>query len=251
MKRLVSMFTALTLAVAALVAGPAHADGGNGGSGTVSVMKHVCPANIKSEADFDALGGFLQKVLTCPVITREGDQGTGAANAGQTNFDFSVAGGGMSHGISSAKFMPAKLCESDLNTDVDGDGQKSSSTCVDISHYVYSGVSTGHTTIKETMAPQGHMFGSIEFTPSALDGNNDADTLERFGNSVIELNTSRDKDGTTMVHVYNFKMAGMPETGGGGMAAGGSVPMGGIFAGGSLLVTLLAGGLAVVRRRLF
>ncbi len=231
MKTLVSMFTALTLAVAALVAGPAHADGGNGGSGTVSVMKHVCPATIKSEADFDALGGFLQKVLACPVITREGDQGTGAANAGQSNLDFSVAGGGMSHGISSAKFMPAKLCETDLKTDANGNGKIEADVCVDVSHYVYSGVPQGNVRITETMPPAGHRFGSIEFTPNS----GDEKSLVGFGGGVIRLNTANDND--VMVHVYNFKTGSMPsvmpETG----AVNGTTGMLALAA----LVTLIAG----------
>ena len=237
MKTLVSMFTALTLAVVALFAGPAYADGGNGGnggnggSGTVSVMKHVCPSNIKSKADFDALGSFLKKVLTCPVITREGDQGTGAANAGQANFDFSVAAGGMTQRISSAKFMPAKLCETDVNADANGNGKIEADVCVDVSHYVYSGVPQGSVRITEIMPPAGHRFGSIEFTPNS----GDEKSLVSFGGGVIRLNTANDND--VMVHVYNFKTgpmpSQMPDTG----VADGATGMLALVA----LVTLIAG----------
>src|SRR3712207_240378 len=79
-------------------------DGADGNTGTVNIMKHLCPENIQSEADFDALGGFLEKVLACPVVTRVGDQGTGAANAGQQDFNF-VVRDSMRERLQDATFM--------------------------------------------------------------------------------------------------------------------------------------------------
>ncbi len=189
--------------------------------GSVAVMLHICPENIRSQADFDALGGFLQKVLACPVITRVGDEGpAGSVSAANQNFDFAVQGGnGPARTIADAKFMAAKLCESDLDTDVNGDGKKSADTCVNISHYVYSGIPKGNVKVTERTPPSGFQFGSLEFSPAALDNNNDADTLKRFGNGVIELDTTRDKDDSVMLHVYNFR-AGAAMHGGGHTGAG-------------------------------
>jgi hypothetical protein len=212
MKAILSMIA--TLALALVVAAPTYAadrsqDGTDENTGKVMVMKHTCPEEIQSEADFDALGGFLQKVLACPVITLEGDEGTGAANAGQANFDFEVMGSdGTMQAIEDAEFMAAKLCETDLNADADGDGNLEADVCVDVSHYMYENVARGDVMVTETMAPAGHHFGSIEFTPDS----GDEATLVSFGDGVIELDTSNDD--SVMVHVYNFKHGSqMPKTG--------------------------------------
>lgn len=213
MKISISIIAVVTLALVATApirAADRSYDGTDGSTGMVMVMKHACPDNIQSEADFDALGGFLQKVLTCPVITRVGDEGTGAANAGQVDFNFSVMGSdGTTHSIEDASFMAAKLCESDLNADADGDGNIEDDVCVDVSHYVYDDVAMGDVSVTETMPPAGHRFGSIEFTPNS----GDEATLVRFGDGVVELDTSNDD--SVMLHVYNFKKPAnqMPDTG--------------------------------------
>ncbi len=198
---------ALALATPSFAADRVH-DGTDGNGGTVSVMKHVCPERIQSEADFDALGGFLEKVLTCPVVTRTGDQGTGAANAGQANFNF-VVRDGMRQRIQDATFMAAKLCETDLNADADKDGTIEADVCVDVSHYMYKNVMRGDVTIRENRPPDDYRFGSIEFTPNS----GDEATLVRYrSDGTIRLNTTNDSD--VMVHVYNFKnQTALPSTG--------------------------------------
>jgi hypothetical protein len=185
---------------------------------TVMIMKHACPDTIQSQADFDALGGFLNKVLTCPVITLPGDTGpAGAADAGELDFDFTVtAAGGVSH-LADATFMPAKLCETDLALDVNGDGMVSADTCVEVSHYALAGVAEGTVTVDETTPPAGHRPGALEFSP----GSGDDLTLVSFDAATgrIVLDTTGD-DATTgsgeagpdmvMLHVYNFAEAPAP-----------------------------------------
>ncbi len=218
MKVVIAILGALMLALSPAAAPVQAADG------AVAVMLHVCPENIRSVEDFDALGGFLQKVLTCPVVTRTGDEGAkGSVSAANQNFSFTLdAPDGSSQTITDARFMQGKLCETDLDTDVDGDGTKSKDTCVDISHYVYSGMPKGDLRITETAPPDGFMFGAVEFSPAALGGGNDADTLISARDGVIELDTAKDEDATTMLHVYNFRATAMH--GGGHTGGGTAVP---------------------------
>jgi hypothetical protein len=215
MKVAIAILGALMLALSPSAAPVQAADG------AVAVMLHVCPEDIRSVEDFDALGGFLQKVLTCPVVTRTGDEGPkGSVSAANQNFSFAIdAPDGSSQTIADARFMQGKLCETDLDTDVDEDGAKSKDTCVDISHYVYSGIPKGELRITESAPPDGFVFGAIEFSPAALGGGNDADTLVSARDGVIELDTARDEDATTMLHVYNFRATSMH---GGGHSGGGT-----------------------------
>jgi hypothetical protein len=190
----------------------------------VMVMKHVCPDAIQSEAAFDALGGFLAKVAACPVITMPGDDGpAGALDAGsdffdqhvdngQTAFDFTVvASDGTRDLAADAMFEPAKVCETDVNVDIDGDGTISATTCLEVSHYALDGVAEGSVSVMESSPPAGFRFGSIEFTP----GSGDDSTLVSVdaATGTVMLDTTQD-DGTSgsaeagphvvMVHVYNF-----------------------------------------------
>jgi hypothetical protein len=189
----------------------------------VMVMKHVCPDAIQTAEQFDALGGFLQKVLACPVITLPGDNGPdGALDAdddffdqfvegGATDFNFGVAGANGGWDLSAATFIPARVCETDVNADANGDGTISPDICVEVSHYAIDGVAEGAVTITETMTPSGFRFGDIEFTPNS----GDAETLVSIdaATGAVNLDTTAD-DATTgegaagpsavMLHVYNF-----------------------------------------------
>ena len=247
-RRLLALVAAFALAIGFSVS--AFAGGGQAPTGNIAIMKHACPENIKNIDDFNALGSFLNQVLTCPVVTRPGDNGpAGAVNGGHVDFNFTVRNSaGYTYTLDDAKFMPAKLCETDLKTDVNGDGKVSADTCVDISHYVISGVAKGKVTITESQPPAGHMFGALLFTPQALGANQDANTLVSASNGTIVLDTTKDNDDTVMLHVYNFK-TGMPSTGAGGMANNSNLPVAGMALGLSMLVGLGALGTLALRRR--
>ena len=60
------------------------------------------------------------------------------------------------------------------------------------------------------------MFGTMLFTPSELDGNNDANTLGSVDvpSATIVLDTTADEDAMLMLHIYNFdtgEEASMPD----------------------------------------
>lgn len=210
---------------------------GQGGQGTVKIMKHVCPDEVQSVEQFNALGGFLEKVLACPVITLPGDSGPdGALDAdddffdqfvagGTIDFNFTVAAGNGSWGLGDATFQPAQLCETDLGADANGDGTISPDVCLEVSHYMVGGVAQGNVTVTESTPPSGFRFGALEFTP----GSGDDAALVGVDNAagVINLDTSGDAD--VMLHVYNF--ANLEGTEGG---QGGPKPREGTQGGGGL-----------------
>lgn len=214
MKRAVlSLAAALGLMVAAVA--PAAAAPGD--PVMIMVMKHDCAAEIQSEADFmavEAKGGgnpifaLAQTVLACPAIANPGDaQSPGAIAGTPADFSFSITdSAGTTVGQDDATFTAAKLCESDINLDADGDGTIETDVCLDISHYEFSGLVSGDLTVTETSPPAGREFGTFRFTPTELQANNDAASLTgSMTEEPIELDTSSDTDNMVMLHVYNFQ----------------------------------------------
>jgi len=194
----------------------------------ITVMKHVCPASIQTQAQFDALGSFIDKVLACPVITVPGDVGpAGAIDAGEKSFVFTVTDpDGVVHSMADgdAAFVPAQLCEATIG---DVDGNPDNNVCVETSHYMWSGLKEGITTITELNPPSGYRYGALEFTPQDLHPNTDAQSLISAGNGVIVLDTRLPHhQSDVMLHVYNFTSGGVQPGG------GGTPPRGGTHAGG-------------------
>jgi hypothetical protein len=182
----------------------------------VMIMKHLCNANIKSLQDFQNLGTgkdpvatLAADVLACPTTGLVGNAAVaGTVASPRSAYNFTVQSNGKTKTLSAdGTYMPHKVCESDLNLDVDGNGTISSTTCLDISHYQIPIMASGTPiTVTESMSPSGFHFGTLRFTPVALDGNNDASSLTNLdsANGVITLNPVGDTDGMIMLHVYNF-----------------------------------------------
>lgn len=209
------------LAALAFTAAPVSA--AQGDALTIMVMKHACAANIQSEADFKAVeakgGGnpvfaLANTVLACPAIANPGDTQSPGAIAGKpADFTFSVTdSAGTTVSQADAKFTAAKLCESDIKLDANGDGKISADVCLDISNYSFSGLVSGEITVKEDSPPSGMHFGTFRFTPTELQANNDKESLTgSMTEEPIKLDTSGDSDNMVMLHVYNFKTT-MPAT---------------------------------------
>jgi hypothetical protein len=171
--------------------------------GSVLITKHICPAEIQSQEEFDALGDFITKAQTCPVITLPGNAGPdGAVNGNDQEsplgFDFQVTFGETAVNIDSATFVPEQLCEADLG-DINGD--PNDNLCLDTSHYAYEGVSQGPVTITEVTPPDGYAFGALEFGPDSGDEATLVETVPAEGR--IELDTTGDD--SVVLHVYNFQ----------------------------------------------
>ena len=207
------------LALLALSAGPVAADNAEG-EVTIMIMKHTCTEkDIASVADFEAVeaagegasnpvAGLVNTVLACPTTGHPGDEPSeGAIANDRTEFDFTVTGGdGTEMTLADAEFKQAKLCESDVQLDADGDGEISEDVCLDTSHYELT-VSAGDVTVAESHPPHGFRYGTLRFTPTEVDGNNDADTLQSSRDEEpLHLDTTADDDGMVMLHIYNFEM---------------------------------------------
>ncbi len=216
-------------ALVALVAMPAAA--AHGGEPTVVVMQHICNPDIQSEADFAAvedagaggqpggegtLPGLVATVLACPAVVLSSDTPTDGIGATPTDFEYSVADSdGSTYSLSAdGMLMAAKLCETDIDLDADGDGTKSPDTCLDVSMYSFSPIAEGAVTVTQTAAVGDSRFGAIRFTPASTDEM----ALISAANGVIELDTAADtqvdspplpldeyNDDVVVAHIYNFQ----------------------------------------------
>ncbi len=217
-----------TVGLLALSATPAFAADGDR-TGTIMIMKHACTeADVRNQADFDALQtpakgdevtALALTVLACPTIVLADDEGerTNGVAGPAVDFDFEVTDSeGNTQTIADAEFMAAKLCESDIKRDANGDGNdKDPNVCLDISHYVFNNVAVGEVTVEETSPPNGWKFGSLLLTPKALqpEGNDQATNATFDAESAtVELDLSGDDDNQAMLHIYNFEASPATDT---------------------------------------
>jgi hypothetical protein len=206
---------------------PALADEGD--AGKLMIMKHACTEQpVKDQADFDAIvaqaGGdevtaLALTVLACPTIVLSDDEGgrTDGVAGPAVDFDFTVTdANGDTQTLADAEFVAAKLCETDIQRDANGDGEFSAEVCLDISHYMFDNLPAGEVTVEETMPPNGWKFGTLLLTPQALQasGSNDAATGASFdaGSSTVTLDLSGDADNDAMLHIYNFENSPSTDT---------------------------------------
>ncbi len=219
----------LAAAIGLLLVSALPALAASGDPGVVMVMKHACTEKpIKNESDFKAVEAAAKgddvvalalTVLACPaiVLTANGSDQTDGIKGTPVDFAFTVTdSNGDSQTLDDAKFVPAKLCETDADRDVNGDGKKSADVCLDISHYEFSNLAVGEVTVVETTPPNGWKFGTLRLTPKALQasGSDDAATGADFdvASSTVTLDLSGDDDNTAMLHVYNFEKSPATDT---------------------------------------
>jgi len=226
MKNFVRFVPALALAVVAFGIGTPLASAQSSDEEVqINVMKHICAEGVDFVEEFDSVEGpddgeetnFHDKVLECPTVVLPEDDYADHDDeeivnfGGKRDFDFVVSDDdGDTQDISEASFVNQKVTEQAVDVDVNGDGDRNDA--LGTSHYAYSGVADGDVTVTETESPDGTQAGALEFTPQALQENNDAETLEEDMNEVfadddqaIELDTSADNDGVVTLHVYNFE----------------------------------------------
>lgn len=224
-------FTAVFAASAMVVALAGTTLGAHGGEPTLIVMQHICNPDIQSEADFVAvedagaggqaggegtLPGLVGTVLACPTVVLSGDTPTDGIGATPTDFEYTVTdSAGADYTLSGdGMLMAAKLCESDINLDADGNGTISPDTCLDVSMYSFEPVAEGAVTATQTAAVGDSRFGTIRFTPASTDEM----ALISAANGVVELDTSADtqvadpplplaeyNDDVLVTHIYNFQ----------------------------------------------
>jgi hypothetical protein len=224
-RRIISIAAAGLLVLGAAV--PAFA--ADGDPGKLMVMSHACTEKpVKNEADFkaivdqakgDEVTALALTVLACPTIVlaaNEGDRTDGVAGPA-VDFDFTLTdSNGDTQTLDDAEFVSAKLCETDIDRDANGDGKKTDDVCLDISHYMFSNVPAGKVTLKETSAPNGWMFGTMLLTPKSLQasGSDDAATGADYNarTATVTLDLAGDTDNSAMLHIYNFEKSPATDT---------------------------------------
>jgi LPXTG-motif cell wall-anchored protein len=255
MRRSISLLAAAGLL--ALSAVPAFADEGD--PGKLMIMKHACTEQpVKDQADFDAIVAQAEgdeitalalTVLACPTIVLSGDEDarTDGVAGPAVDFEFEVTdSNGDTQTLADAMFVAAKLCETDIDRDANGDGEKTDDVCLDISHYMFENLAVGEITVEETSPPNGWKFGTLLLTPKALqaEGSDDAATGADFdaSESTVTLDLSGDSDNDAMLHIYNFEKSPATDT----LPATDNAPVLPLAAG---LLVALAGGAYALRRR--
>ncbi len=223
MRRSLSLLAAAGLLVVS--AAPTFADTGD--AGKLMIMKHACTEQpVANQADFDAIvaqadgdevTSLALTVLACPTIVLTDDEPTDGIAGAPVDFDFTVTdANGDEQTLADAEFVAAKLCETDIERDANGDGEFSADVCLDISHYMFSNLAAGELTVEETTPPNGWMFGTLTLTPQALqaEGSNDADTGADFDadSATVTLDLSGDADNDAMLHIYNFEKSPPTDT---------------------------------------
>lgn len=225
MRRSIALVAATGLLLVSAI--PAFADTGD--AGKLMIMKHACTEEpVKNQADFDAIVAKAEgdeitalalTVLACPtiVLTADGDAQTDGVKNAPVDFDFTVTdSGGFKQTLADAEFVSAKLCETDIDRDANGDGKKTADVCLDISHYMFKDLAVGELTIVENSPPNGWKFGTILLTPKALQasGSDDALTGADFdaASATVTLDLAGDPDNDAMVHVYNFEKSPATDT---------------------------------------
>jgi len=248
------MIAAGLLAISAVPALAAEGD-----EGVLMIMKHACTEEpVMNQADFDAIvaqadgdeiTALALTVLACPTIVLSDDEGgfSDGIHGPAVDFEFEVTdSNGDTQTLADAELVTAKLCETDIDRDANGDGQKTADVCLDISNYMFTNLAVGDVTVKETTPPNGWKFGTLTLTPQALqaEGSNDAATGATFTakTSTVSLDLSGDADNTAMLHIYNFEKSPATDT----IPATDETPVLPLAAG--LLFALLAGAIALRRQ---
>jgi hypothetical protein len=197
----------------------------------IKVMKHLCPASIKTQTDFvnvqnnwnsgsastssstsESVGKFAWAEWNCPTSALPGDVAPANTISGaRTNFNITVSDtNGHTKNLSQATYEPSTICESGLNMDLNMNGAISTSTCLDASHYVFTGLTGDMINVTESNASDGHHFGTVLFTPTQIMANNDAQSLvsitpnDSTGQGTVMLSTATDTDRVITLHVFNF-----------------------------------------------
>jgi hypothetical protein len=170
----------------------------------ILVMKHLCGPEIQSETDLDQLGDSISQEKACPTVILTKDEFSSSTIHGEEgDFNIIVQGEtGPFVSINDATFTQARACETDLNRDLNNDGQITADQCMDTSYYRFSNVSFGNVTVTELTPLPGTRFGAVKIGPDVRV----QQTLNSSTNGVVELDTRRDAtNGSIMVHIFNFR----------------------------------------------
>jgi len=175
--------------------------------------------DVEADGGGDEVIAVALTILACPVERLPGDEPAPDSIAHfEEECDFLVTDStGVTFTLDDDPFNQALVCEQDKEVasgpdpivigEVDGD--EATNVCVDFSFYSIDGVAEGEVTVVETFHEGEHEFGTVRFTPAALDPDDDSRTLVDFQSPdpTVNIDTSLDDDAMVMLHIYNFDTA--------------------------------------------
>jgi hypothetical protein len=165
----------------------------------LTVVQHLCGADITTADQLSALGGFVPRALACPAVTR-------AVDGGGLDFDATVAdGAAVSHPLGGGEIVTWSACEFELGFDYNGD--PNDNACLEMPAYRLTNVARGAVEIWQTFGTADTTFGGVDFVP----GTDDAATLvgSDAASAMVALNTS--SDGDVVVHLYALAVPAVEE----------------------------------------
>ena len=181
---------ALAAAIGLIVLSALPALAADGDPGSVTIVKHACtgevhqvPSRVRRDRGLgngDPVAELELALLACPtiVLPANGDNRSDGAAGPTVDFAMTVTDAqGDSQTLADATFTPDKVCETDLDRDTNGDGQKNADACLDNSQYVFSDLAVGDVTIHETTPPNGWKFGSALLTPKRFEPAGSEDSM--------------------------------------------------------------------------
>lgn len=160
----------------------------------VRVSYHACDQSVGSLGDFARLKQITDKLGACAV----------SPGAGVSPVVLRVRGARGIADVSSTEYVPAEICEWELEG---GDDADSSRTCHDASYYRFTGVPKGAISVLSTQAAIKDRFAAISFNPAFMYGN-DSESLVSYAAGVASLNTAKDADGIITLHVFALPSLG-------------------------------------------
>lgn len=165
---------------------------------TLTVIGHLCPEPITSRTAFTGIGDFYDQIVTCPSFVLPGDSpAPGGLTAGELSPTILVRGSDeVGQAMADVAFEQRLVCESDLPQNIDGD--PNNDLCLDLSRYVFSGVTQGTpVTVAAAGAAPGTKYVGVAFEPGSGD---DATFVSAGAFGTIKLDTTADGDVT--IHVF-------------------------------------------------
>jgi hypothetical protein len=157
----------------------------------IHVMTHLCDADMTREELQDM--NSTEREIACPTTLPFGETFEGI-NAGNTAFEIILTDvNNTEYDLNDATLMRESICEPELGIDIDDNGTLNNETCLDTSHYRFTGI-YGDVEVIEIPAPN-TTFGAAEVISTS-----DVVGVE---NGVVLLDIS--EGDYAMVHLYNFR----------------------------------------------
>ncbi len=171
----------------------------------VSIIKHLCDSNLQTANGLESLSS-AEKLEKCPAVIKPGNQAATSAVATLPryyNFRLRVLdnAGNVKSVTAPDYFSRRQICENELNEDINNDGLTATSTCYDISRYIYANVPRGFMAVYENQPIAGTRLGELHVDT----GQNATSTalFKRYGALFLDVRATSSSN--ILLHAYDFR----------------------------------------------